>query len=539
MTDTTTDKPAASEPAEPKQEDQRFAVFFAAIAASQAPGHAGYAAGINTIKEAKGLVLQTLAERRGRVVKTGDNLVVACLTDATEALKTAITIQRSAGEDRYGRGPLNIRIFIHFGEGSAKEEDLQRDLSISMAKMMDAANPGHIYASMAAYNNTQGLNAVEFRPMGASGNARIRQLLFYDVVWHPETDCASGSESTRAAAEDTGPFVHGVALVAGKYAPCFYCGSRKHRTTACPSKHLPYATSGLSRLGYLSMAEINRLFSDYLNRSGEDLPVIPEPVSKEDQSLAYLAPWAFYELKRVFQLRFLDVVWNASPKADWHKARERRGEGFPEGGMLWLARDCIRTSRIEEAADLLTQYGRRNSGDYRANCGLAFVKIERENYVTAADFLSEALNQPIGALQRTYLLLLLSRVYEFIPDLSGADEKLKDALDVEPFCPEATFELIIRYLRGRREADALSRLVRLIRVYKEYYPAALISPELVKFHETISPAQEARGTGQGRSREGSGRGGQSNSRLEGLCRGERYGSRPGTHAARTNARIAR
>ena len=146
--------------------------------------------------------------------------------------------------------------------------------------------------------------------------------------------------------------MHGAALVAGTCAPCFYCGSGRHRTTNCPSKDLPYATTGLERLGYLSMGEINRLFSDYLNRSGEDLPVIPEPSSKGDQDLAFLAPWSFYELKRVFQLRFLDVVWNASPKVDWHKARERRGEGFPEGGMLWFARDCIRTSRLEEADDL-------------------------------------------------------------------------------------------------------------------------------------------------------------------------------------------
>ena len=448
---------------------------------------------MSTMKEARGLVLATITERRGRIVKSGDSLVVACLTDATEALKTAIMIQRSAVENRYKKVPLNIRIFIHSGEESIKEEDLQRDLSISIAKMTDVAKPGHIYVSMAAYNNAQAVNAVEFRPLGTSWNPRIGHLLFYDVVWHPETDCAPGvaaAEGTRAAAEETGQFIHGVALVAGKYAPCFYCGSRKHRTTACPSKHLPYATSGLLRLGYLSMDEINRLFSDYLNRSGEDLPVIPEPASKEDESLTYLAPWSFYELKRVFQLRFLDVVWNASPKADWHKARERRGEGFPEGGMLWLARDCIRTSRIEEAEDLLTQYGRRRSSDYRAPCGLAFVKIEKDNYVTAADLLNEALDQRVGNLQKTYLFLLLSRVYEFVPDLSKADERLRDALAVEPFCPEAMFELIIRYFRGGREADAASRLVRLIRIYKEYYPAALISPELARFHETTSPELE-------------------------------------------------
>lgn len=487
--DNTTEEPVTTaEPAEPKQQAQRLAVLFARIAASQAPGHSGYAAGISTIKEARGLVLKTVTDRRGRILKTGDDLVVSCFTDATEALKAAITIQRSAVENRDKKVPLNIRVFIHSGEGSATEQDVQRDLSGFVAKMADMAKPGHIYVSTETYNSAQGLNAVEFRPLAASAG----QGPYYDVAWHPETDCTPGgaAEASRGVVGGAGPFMHGATLVAGTHSPCFYCGTKRHSTTACPSKHLAYGSTGFERLGYLSMDEINRVFSDYLNRSGEELPVIPEPGPKGDGSLAYLAPLSFYELKRVFQLRFLDVVWNASSKADWHKARERRVEGFPEGGMLWLARDCIRTGRIEEAEDLLSRYGRRNQGDYRTSCGLAFAKIEKESYVTAADFLNEALNQPAGNLQRTYLLLLLSRVYEFIPDLSKAEEKLKDALAIEPFCPEATFEQIIKYFRGRREADATNRLVKLIRIYKEYYPAALISPELTKFREALAPAFE-------------------------------------------------
>jgi len=476
------------EQADTKQQAQGLTVLFARIAASQAPGHSGYAAGMSTIKEARGLVLKTVTERRGRILKTGDDMVVSCLEDATEALKTAITIQRSAVENRDKKVPLNIRVFIHSGEDSATEEDVQRDLSSFVAKMSDTAKPGHIYVSTETYNNAQGLNAVEFRPLAAASG----QLPYYDVAWHPETVCTSGGtpEASRGVAGGSGPFMHAAALLAGSFAPCFYCGSKRHATTACPSKHLAYASTGLEKLGYLSMDEINRLFSDYLNRSGEDLPVIPEPGPKEERNLVHLAPLSFYELKRAFQLRFLDVVWNASSKADWHKARERRVEGFPEGGMLWLARDCIRTGRIEEAEDLLSRYGRRNQGDYRTSCGLAFAKIERGSYVTAADLLNEALNQPTGNLQRTYLLLLLSRVYEFIPDLSKADEKLKDALAIEPLCPEGTYEQVIRYFRGRREADATNRLVKLIRIYKEYYPAALISPELAKFRDVFSPEFE-------------------------------------------------
>jgi len=489
MSDATADGPVASEPADSKEQSQRLALLWATIAPSQAPGHSGYVAGIRTMREARSLVLETVGERLGRLVRDSESVVVASLPDATEALKAAISIQRIAAEKKDRMARLNIRIFVHFGGGAISEEELQRDLATAVAKMSDVARAGHIYASMAAYHNTEGLNAVEFRPVGPSENAQIGRPSYYDVVWRPETDCSQGTVAPGARREDVGQFIHGAALVAGAHAPCFYCGSRKHRTTNCPSKHLPYATDGLVKLGDLSINEINRLFSQYLNLTGEDLSVLPEPSSKDDESLAFLAPWSFYELKRVFQLRFLDVVWNAPAKAEWHKARQRRTEGSPEGGMLWLARDCIRTSRLEEAENLLRRYGRRNSYDYRAPCGLAFVKIEKENYITAADFLTDALGMRVGNMQRAYLLILLSRVSEFITSSSG-EEKLREALAIESFCPEAMFELIIRYFKGRREADAANRLVRLIRTYKEYYPAALISPDLARFHETISAELE-------------------------------------------------
>lgn len=479
---------ASAQPDELKKQTQRFAVLFAVIGASQGPGNSGHSSEKDAGREERGLVLEAITERRGRVVKTEGGLIVACFQNASEAVETAIAIQRNAVGKKDRKVPLNIRILIHAQDGTTAEGDLQGDMPNAVAGIADVAKSGRIYVSMEAYSDAQALDTVEFKPLKVSEKGGTGLPSFYEVVWHPEaggSPVVKGAEAARNRKGVAGPFAHGAALVAGKNAPCFYCGSRKHRAAACPSKHLPYATNGLERLGYLSMDEINLLFSDYLNQSREDLPVIPEPSSKEDRSLTYLAPWSFYELKRVFQLRFLDVVWNATSKADWHKARERRGEGFPEGGMLWFARDCIRTSRLEEAEDLLRRYERVNSGDYRAPCGLAFVEIEKEHYVTAADYLDEALDHQVGSLQKTYLLLLLSRVYEFIPNLSKSDEKLKDALGIDPFCPEATFEQILRYFRGKREADAAKRLVKLIGIYKEYYTAGLISPELAEFHEII------------------------------------------------------
>jgi hypothetical protein len=479
---------------EPNQKPEKMAVFYATISPSQSHGHLGYAEGINTIKEARGLIMQTLAERRGRITKSSEDMIAACLPDGAEALKAAIAIQRAAIDNRDKKAPLNIRIFIDTGDGTVSEEDLQTEVIGLAARAADAARSGHIYVSTETYNSTQGMNALEFRPFAVAEPVRQGQPPYYDVAWHPETDCTPGgtvsAETLKSGAGRSTLFLHGSALLSGPHGPCFYCGSGKHKSAVCPSKQLHFATNGLERLGHLSMNEINRLFSEYLNQMGEDLGLIAEPDSKDNKNLTYLAPWAFYELKRAFQLRFLDVIWNASPKEDWHKARESKREGSPEGGMLWLARDCIRTSRLEEAEDLLKRYDRKNPTDYRTLCGLSFVKIEKENYLTAADLLLEALNQPTTPLHKTYILLMLARVHEFNADQSKSDDRLKDALGIEPYCPEATFELIIRYYRGRRTTDATNRLIKLIHICREYYTAALIAPELAKYQEFFSPELE-------------------------------------------------
>ena len=97
------------------------------------------------------------------------------------------------------------------------------------------------------------------------------------------------------------------------------------------------------------------------------------------------------------------------------QGKRKQAGRVPEGGMLWLARDCIRTSRLEEAEDLLKRYERKNPTDYKALCGLAFIKIEKKKLSHGGRFPTEALNQPTTALQKTYLHFMLSRALRVRP----------------------------------------------------------------------------------------------------------------------------
>jgi class 3 adenylate cyclase/tetratricopeptide (TPR) repeat protein len=477
------------QPTDQKTDTSRVAVLFAGVAPSQSGQNFGYSEGVRSIKEGREIVLQTVTQRGGTIVRTTDESVLACFTDPVEAVKAAISMQKSSADEREKKRQSNIRIAIHYGRGTVADNSFQGEVAVFASEATRIGKVGHVYVSAEVYHNLGRLKVVEFRPVRIQANLLSSRSAFYDVVWHEETDC--GSSSPGMEGKGTGGtstfFVHGAALKEGSNSPCFYCGSKRHPAFSCPSKHLSYRTRGLEGLGYLPMEEINRLFSQYLSQAGTDLPVIPEPLGKEKEDLLYLAPWSFYELKRVFQIRFMNLIWNAAPKEDWHKLREGKREGSHQGGMLWLARDCIRTSDLDEAESLLARYGRQNPRDYRVPCGLGFVKMERGNYLSAADFFTEAINQETNQVQKTYMFLLLSRIYELIAAPDKAQDMVREALSLEPYCPEAKFEEVIGCFRLKRQNEALSRLLKLIHISREFYTAALISPELASFQPVIVP----------------------------------------------------
>ncbi len=474
-----------------KQGTQEITVLFAGVAVSQWLQGLGHAAGAGATNEGLNTLVDIVTQRRGDVIKRTDHSILACFADPTEAVKAAIHMQRTAAGNADGKTSLAIRIAIHYGQGTADNGALHGNMAVFAAEAASIAKAGHIYLSAEARSAMQELKLVEFRPIPMEGGVLFGHSSVLDVAWHPETDCTPGphptAESGRRAGVPSTLFLHGAALLEGGNPPCFYCGSRKHPTTRCPSKQLPYKACGLEALGYLTMDEINHLFSTYLAEAGGDLPANPEPLETDKKDPVSLAPWSFYELKRVFQLRFLNIIWSASPKEDWYRVKENKRETSAKGGLLWLARDCIRTSDLDEAEDLLQRHARQNSKDYRTACGLGFVHIEWGKYTSAADFFSEALSQEITPVQRTYLLLLLSRIYTYTEDHGKSFGTLKEALKIEPYFLEAMFEEIVRYFQLRQPSEAESRLLKLLHFAREYYVAALISPELAEFQSSIAP----------------------------------------------------
>ena len=466
-------------------------VLFTGVAVSQSLQSLGHSAGVGAINEGLNTLVDIVTRWGGDIVKRTDDAILACFIDPTEAIKAAIHMQRTAAGNMGGETSLAIRIAIHYGQGTTDNGTLHGNMAVFAAEAASIAKAGHIYLSPEARRAMSELQSVEFRRIVIEGSVLFGHSSVSDVVWHPETDCtpdpSHAAEKEQGVANASTLFLYSDALLEGENPPCFYCGSGKHRTTQCPSKQLSYGTCGLEALGHLAMDEINGLFSTYLAGAKGDLPASQEPLETDKEDPAFLAPWSFYELKRAFQLRFLNIIWSASPKEDWYRVKENKRETSAKGGLLWLARDCIRMSELDEAEDFLERYARENSKDYRTACGLGFVHIERKGYTSAVDCFTEALSQETTPVQKTYLLLLLSRIYTISEDREKAIGALKEALRIEPYCLEARFEEIVQYFQLGQTSDAGGRLLKLLHLAHEYYAAALISPELAEFRSTFGP----------------------------------------------------
>ncbi|OPY76481.1 MAG: hypothetical protein A4E63_00098 [Syntrophorhabdus sp. PtaU1.Bin050] len=278
-------------------------------------------------------------------------------------------------------------------------------------------------------------------------------------------------------------FLYQKSLIEGQYEPCFYCGDRKHRPSECPSKGIAEVTHALNRLGYLSIDELNRLFYRYI--AGADKEGKTTPLSTDltaDKSLD-LAACGFFDLKKVFQLRFFRSIWNAGNE-EWNKIRENRSQS--EGGFAWLAQDSLRVSDLGTAESILANAMEKNPFDYRVHVIAAFLYIEKGDLPGAERRLNEALNTARTNLQKAFVLLLLSRLSVITGNLSKASERLQKvfALDIESF--DVSYQdIVLKFYEGK-DKIASQRLIKLIQHNRDFYVATLIDPDLVLYSHGIS-----------------------------------------------------
>ena len=416
-----------------------------------------------------------IIEHGGVLVETEGTSVMAYFMDAGEALKSAIEIQKKVeihNGKRDSREQLHIKIGIDFGDGIIEHRDIFGNVVDTAAKIISLADPGQVFISQELYELVRDLPELHVELVSLKGKKDIpRGLTLYKLV-PPKKDQKNGTHL----------FIYQKALSEGDNPVCYYCGGKKHLTRNCPSKHLPQTTPALEKLGYFSFDRINRLFLNHIAETRPNPEAAEAPQNDPDGS-TLLASYAFFELKRIFQLRFFANIWNASDE-NWSKIKET-GTDEDKGGFLWIALDCLRVSNYAQAETFLESCLAKYQKDYRSYCAMGFLNVEKNDFLRAEYYFDKALECANTKPQRIFLLFLLSRLYDVNDRPFKASEKIKEILFINTHCEDARYQDIIFKFREKKNSEALRRLIKLIQEDREFYVRALIDPDFAPFSQMI------------------------------------------------------
>ena len=330
----------------------------------------------------------------------------------------------------------------------------------------DKLNPGYLYIAEHAHNLLQQKTEIP----GSAIQRFYNDQPFYQVALDNELP---SQERKR--------FLYQKALVRGDFQPCFYCGDKKHQPIKCPSKNIPETTNGLNQLGYLSMDELNNIF--YHHIMGENGSIQNEhSVNLLTEGSLGLAASGFFELKRIFQLRFFRSFWNTTNE-EWNQVRKNRNQS--EGGLIWLAQDSLRVSELTKAESMLSSAMDKYPLDYRVYVASGFLHIEKGDLSKAEHDFSEACTVAKTNVQKAFTLLLLSRLYWIAGNLGKAYEKVQRVFALNVDSVDAIYlDIVFKFLQGK-EKFACQRLSKLVQEDREYFVASLIDPELAPFSHII------------------------------------------------------
>lgn len=280
-------------------------------------------------------------------------------------------------------------------------------------------------------------------------------------------------------------FLFAKALVDGVETPCFYCGSRKHTPTKCPSKRLFASRESLETLGRYSLSYANNCFLRYLTSSeNTDFPGGNQNSVSRDNAVS-LAHLAFYEIKQVFQLRFFRLFFGAD-HLDWERIRKSRGLNS-QGGSTWLALDCLRVGDLDRAKHYIEAGMEHDPSDWKSNCMLGFLNIENDGLSKAGHHFEKALDLCRRIPQKILLNLLLARVRFLNQETQKAREHARSALLLDRWCQDALYQLIVLDFHLARNEQPLQGLERLARHNGYYWMCAFVDPDLVSFSADIHP----------------------------------------------------
>jgi adenylate cyclase len=148
----------------------------------------------------KALVDPSIAEHRGRIVKTTGDGMLAEFASAVDAARSAIDVQRGMTEQNEGASQdrrIEFRIGIHVGDIIIDDNDIFGDGVNIAARLENIAEPGGICMSDDAYRQIRGKVDIAFEDMGSQTLKNIAEPM---RVWRMRISGQAARVSRQSSA---------------------------------------------------------------------------------------------------------------------------------------------------------------------------------------------------------------------------------------------------------------------------------------------------------------------------------------------------
>jgi len=410
-----------------------------------------------------------ISEYGGEVIKITDESVIGSFSDAGNAVRSAIEIRKKVNntpKTEREQNQIFIKIAIHHGKETVQAEGITDSVVNLAGKIVSLAGENEIYLSQDVYNLAQNLPDVKFNQIEfIDKENEFHGINIYKIDQEQQEEQQRFFAPQDALAQDNEP-------------PCFYCGNRTHIAPECPSKNILYISDSLEKAGYLRPEKLNKLFDDYLSDADSEA----NGIKKESHSLV---KDLFFEIKLIYQLRFLSAIWGWG-NLDWEKMRKKKSVR-EKTGPIWQAFDSLRSSSAPRAKEFLEKEILKFRKNHKLSIVFALTEIEQNDFPQALRYLDNALHIANTKTKKIFIHFLLFRIYELMGKFVQAKTKLREILLQDPECSEALYQAIVFDFKEQRKSKALSRLMMLVKKYREYYIKALIDPDLAPFSRDIHP----------------------------------------------------
>lgn len=372
-----------------------------------------------------------------RVDDAHERLVVACPT-VEDALDLACRIMGSL-RDRHGCF-VPVQCLVDCGPADTQNPG---DL--------DGLPPGNPWVSAAARNKSHRVAAMT-KPMP-------------EFPWYCVTVAQIPSPLRSAWREH---------IAAGPHPPCFYCGDRRHIAADCPTKQADAPPGALEEIGRMNTDQLEALLWQQITQAASSA------------AGPNVAAAAVSEIGFVHQTGMLRLVWDFQGRS-WSQALAQEGGTCRRSGAIWLAMDCLRSGRLEQAQSLLIG---RGVISFQSLTVQALIHAEQGRLDRAEAVLRQTMERVLSPVQKAYVLFLIQRVCRLMGQSSRAARALRRIKAIFPDCAQAIYEEIKMDLRAGRLDRAAAGLAGLIRRHPQYLAIAWVDPDLAGFEAIIQPRLE-------------------------------------------------